>query len=107
MGLVIMRPSEPTGLLADRELWVDETKTVVVDGNDPRARFLFIQAGNVIPVADVQRLGLVCDKAGRISQGAPEPAEVEAPPPPFDENAPEEPEAPHPATGRSRRSPRG
>lgn len=64
-------------LVADRRLYLDATKSVVLEHGDPKAAFVLCGVGSTIPSATVRKLGLVIEN-GRVVQPKGEPAEKEA-----------------------------
>lgn len=62
-------PPEPVGLIADRRLCLAGDQKTVVEEGDPRAAFLLVAEGSVIPTIDASALGLSV-VGGRIVQGA-------------------------------------
>lgn len=70
-GLEIIRPkaADPTGLTADRRLYLTADGGRVVEEGDPASAFLLASEGSVIPHAQCQSLGLSV-VGGRVVQGA-------------------------------------
>ena len=71
----------PRGLVADRRLYLDATKSRVLEDGDPTVAWLLCPAGREITAAEVARLGLVL-RNGRVEQGGaeePEAPKVDAP----------------------------
>lgn len=100
MGLQIVRsedPSQASGLVADRRLYLDAARSHLVEENDPAAAYLLAAPGQSIRMGDVARLGLAL-MDGKVQQ-----APLGAGPPEKVEVAPSEAPAAAPAT-RPRRS---
>jgi len=56
-----------TAIVADRRLFLDENKETVIEEGDPRAAFLLVGPGSVIPAETVTRLRLAI-KGGQVVQ---------------------------------------
>lgn len=63
-------------LVADRRLYTDATKSVVLEEGDETAAFVLCGKGSTIPTATVRKLGLVIEN-GRVVQPKEKPAPVE------------------------------
>lgn len=60
-------------LVADRRLYTDATKSVVLEEGDETAAYVLCGKGSTIPAATVRKLGLVVER-GRVIQPKEKPA---------------------------------
>jgi hypothetical protein len=75
---VVWQNERRGSMVADRNLWLDKSESLVVEENDPRAHFLMMGKGRAIPEDYIARLNLV-DVDGRVEQHFPEPEQAAEP----------------------------
>lgn len=101
---------DPRNAVADRRLWLDESRARLVEDGDPEARFLFCAAGQTITGRDAERYGYAPAAAASSSEPEdppfdPDPEDPPGDPDPDAKGAPKAPDKQQPKAADKSRLP--